>query len=345
MAIELCRFGHREENAWDEYVYRYPNSSHFHLSGWRRVIERSYNHKTFYLWAIENGKVKGILPLVLIRSFLFGRSLVSLPFLDYGGICADDDQTRIELYQGALRLFEDYRVDFLDLRHYQPSGIDLPFHGSKVTMILGLSNNPEQMWGCFDAKLRNQIRKALKSDLTVLWNGLEGLADFYDVFAANMRDLGSPVHSRGFLAAVLEEFSDSARLILVRKGSQTIGGGLCLSFKDTLLMPWASSRREYLSICPNNFLYWEAIRWGCEKGYRRFDFGRSTPGSGTHRFKKQWGTIEEPLHWQCLTRNKRRVGMVQADDSRYQWAIRAWKRLPLAVANLIGPVLRRQMTN
>lgn len=345
MVIELCRLQHGEEKAWDEFVYRYPNAGHCHLSGWRRVIERSYGHRAFYLWAYENGETKGILPLILIRSILFGRSLVSIPFLDDGGICADDDWTRIELYQGAWQLFEDYRVDCLDFRHRQPSGLDLPLHGLKVTLILELADNPDRMWERFDPKLRNQIRKALRSGLTASWSGSEGLSDFYDVFATNMRDLGSPVHSRGFFSAILKEFSNSARLILVRKGSQTIGGGLCLLFRDTLFMPWASSRREFFSICPNNLLYWEVIRWGCEKGYRRFDLGRSSPGSGTYCFKKQWGAIEELLHWQCLNQKHRRSTTVQADDPRYRWAIRTWKRLPLAITKLIGPLLRRQMSN
>ena len=138
----------------------------------------------------------------------------------------------------------------MDLRHRHPSGLDLPFVGSKVTLILELSSDPDQMWKRFDAKLRNQIRKALKSDLTISWHGLEGVFDFYDVFASNMRGLGSPVHSRKFFTAILEEFSDSARLLLVRKGDLTIGGALCFLFKDGLLVPWASSRREYLSLCP-----------------------------------------------------------------------------------------------
>lgn len=345
MVIELCRFDHGEEKLWDEYVYRHPSACHSHLSAWRRVIQGSYHHRPFYLWAHENGQTKGILPLILIRSILFDRSLVSLPFLDDGGISADDDRTKSDLYHGALRLCEDHKVDFLDLRHRQLSGLDLPSHGRKVTLMLELSSDPERTWKRFDGNIRNKIQKALRSGLTASWNGAEGLADFYDVFATNMRDLGSPAHSRRFFAAILDEFSDSARLILVRKGSQTIGGGLCLLFRDTILTPWFSTRREYSSTCPNYLLNWEVIRWGCEKGYRRFDFGRSSPGSGTYRFKKQWGAVEEPLHWQCLKRKSDRTPLVDSDDPRYRWAIRIWKRLPLAVTKLIGPRLRRQISN
>jgi serine/alanine adding enzyme len=285
------------------------------------------------------------LPLILVPGLLFGRSFVSLPFLDEGGICADDEQTEAELYQKALRLLEDHRTQGLDLRHRYPTGLQIPVHGSKVTLVLELKSDPDEMWDGFDAKLRNQIRKATKSGLTVSWHHAEGLTDFYDVFSANMRDLGSPVHSRDFFAAILKEFCDRAKLILVRKGDYVIGGGLCFSFGDTLLMPWAASRREYFSLCPNNLLYWEAIRLGCEKGYKRFDFGRSSFGTGPYRFKRQWGGIDEPLHWQYIARNGQPKTLLQADDPRLQWAVQTWQRLPVGLANLLGPALRKRMSN
>jgi FemAB-related protein (PEP-CTERM system-associated) len=341
--IHFCENG--EEKLWDGYVYRCPETSHCHLSGWRQVIERSYGHRPFYLWAKENGQPRGILPLILMGGLLFSRSLVSLPFLDDGGISADDDRTRIALYQMAVQLCKEKNVSFLDLRHRQPNNLDLATNGAKTTLILELEDNPDLLWKRFDAKLRNQIRKAMKSGLSASWHGSEGLSDFYEVFAANMRELGSPVHSRNFFTAVLEEFEDSAKLMLVRKGDQMIGGALCFFFKDTLLVPWASSLREYFSLCPNNLLYWEMIRWGCRNGYKRFDFGRSSPGSGTYHFKKQWGTKEEQLHWQCLSRKPGRSTLIHADDHKYRWVIRAWQHLPISMTKLIGPLLRGQVSS
>ncbi len=345
MEIELCRLELGAEKAWDAYVYSHPTASHYHLSGWRRVVHESYGHRAFYLWARENGETQGILPLILIRSTLFGRSLVSMPFLDEGGICSNGEEVRTALYQEALRWFEYYKADYLDLRHRQPSGLDLPLHASKVTLTMELADNPEQMWKGLDAKLRNQIRKAQRSGLTASWCGHEHIYDFYHVLATNMRDLGSPVHGRRFFTAILQQFPDSARLLIVRKGTQSIGAGLCLLWKDSLLMPWASSRREFFSMCPNNLLYWEAIRWACEKGYQTFDFGRSSPQSGTYRFKKQWGAIEEALPWQCFSRNGRVSATVQADDLRSRFAIHAWKCLPLPITTVVGPWLRKQMSN
>jgi len=270
---------------------------------------------------------------------------VSLPFLDDGGICTTDGLIRAQLYEAAYRLFEEQHADVLDLRHRSSNDLALPVHGSKVILSLVLAAHPDIMWQRFNAKLRNQIRKAMKSGLTAAWSGREGLADFYEVFAANMRDLGSPVHSRQFFAAIFDEFAESARLMLVRQGQHTIGGAVCLSFRDTLLVPWASSSRASFALCPNNLLYWEMIRWGCKQGYRRFDFGRSSPQSGTYHFKKQWGTIEEPLHWQCFSRKQGQAVMLHADDTKYQWLIQTWSRLPLPLTKVVGPWVRGQVSS
>lgn len=343
--MNVCSLERGDERAWDEYVHRCPTATQSQLSGWRRVIETVYGHATHYLWVREEGVAIGILPLVLIRSFLFGRTLVSLPFLDDGGICVVDDEVRLELYERCLQLGHEFRADFIDLRHRLPNRLPLASNGSKVTFELELVADPDRMWKSFKAKLRNQIRKATKSGLTASWCEADELSSFYDVFATNMRDLGSPVHSRRFFAAIFEEFSDSVKLLLIRNGGQVIGGGLCLLFRETMTMPWASSRRDCLSMCPNNLLYWEAIRWGCENGYKKFDFGRSTPGSGTYHFKKQWGAIEEPLHWQCVRKSGTDSNTVSSDDPKYRWAIRVWSSLPVAITNFVGPILRRQMSN
>ena len=341
--VSLLKDG--EDQRWNDYIFRCLESSHCHLSGWRRVIQRAYGHQSCYLWAHQDGEVKGILPLISMRSFFVRRSLVSLPFLDDGGICADNEQVRGKLYQEAVRLYEGQAAELLDLRHRYANDLEIPLNGEKVMMILDLPANPDELWKRFDAKLRNQIRKAQKSGLTATWSGKEGLAGFYQVFAANMRDLGSPVHSQRFFAAILEEFPESAKLMLVYKDSQVIGGAVCLFFNRKLIVPWASSLREYFSLCPNNLLYWEMIRWGCENGYQRFDFGRSSPDSGTYRFKKQWGVNEEPLHWQCLSRKVGQTVMPHAGDTKYQWIIRAWSRLPLAVTKLAGPLVRGQISS
>ena len=198
------------------------------------------------------------------------------------------------------------------------------------------------MWKAFGAKLRNQIRKAEKAHLQTQWAGTEGLQDFYHVYVHNMRDLGSPPHSRKFFHNILTEFP-VARLLLVRSDTQVIGGGLCLVFQDTMLVPWASALRPYFHLCPNNLLYWEAIRSACTQGLQRFDFGRSSLHSGTYNFKKQWGALAESLHWQA---NVAGGDLLNAEHHRgLQGIVALWKHLPISMTQLIGPFLRRRLSN
>ncbi len=344
IVAEECRFQSGEGRAWDAYVSHAPDAGVYQRSGWARVIERSYGHPPVYLWAREESQVRGVLPLVAFRGALGGRSLVSLPFLDEGGLCADDDEARAALWQAAL-----------DAAKQQGGGGDRAAPGPSERPAAG----PARLEGQRDARARrrprdhveaarcegsrNQVRKATTSGLAPAWCGIEGLDDFYAVFAQNMRDLGSPVHARRFFATILEEFAGDARLLLVRDGSRVVAGGVCMVFRDTVLVPWASSLREWRSRNPNNLLYWEVIRSACEKRLRWLDFGRSTPGGGTYRFKMQWGGRERPLHWQVDPGE--RASLVDSDNPRYRWMIHAWQRLPVPVSRVIGPVIRKRLSN
>src|SRR5262245_26469495 len=165
-AFEASLLKDGEDQRWNDYIFRCLESSHCHLSGWRRVIQRAYGHQSCYLWAHQDGEVKGILPLISMRSFFVRRSLVSLPFLDDGGICADNEQVQGKLYQEAVRLYEGQATELLDLRHRYANDLEIPLNGEKVMMILDLPANPDELWKRFDAKLRNQVRKAQKSGLT-----------------------------------------------------------------------------------------------------------------------------------------------------------------------------------
>jgi FemAB-related protein (PEP-CTERM system-associated) len=345
MHVEACRFRPGDDLAWDAYVSTCPTAGIYHRAGWAGVVQRAYGHVPVYLWARNGaGAVGGVLPLVLFRGALGGRSLISLPFLDEGGLCADDERTRDALWSAAEDVARRERATSIELRQREPTGLPLAPQGSKVSVMLDLARDPEAMWKRLDAKVRNQVRKATSSGLTSSWCGREGLDEFYAVFARNMRDLGSPVHGQRFFAAILEEFAGTARLLIVRDGARAVAGGVVMVFRDTVLVPWASSLREWRSRCPSNLLYWEVIRTACDKGLRWLDFGRSSPGSGTYRFKMQWGGREQRLHWEGIAARERR-SMVDADDPRYRWLIQAWQRLPVPVTRLIGPVLRKRVSN
>ncbi len=345
MGVVSCSFDRGEEKKWDDYVDNNPNAGHCHLSAWREVIFETYGHRSYYLWSCTEDKVEGILPFILMRDLRFRRTLVSMPFLDDGGICADNPETAQALVQAAQELAKKLGADDIDFRHRHESGLGLQGHGKKLTLVLNLNRDSEQLWTGFNAKVRNQVRKAEKSGLSISWHRAEGLRDFYNVFSINMHALGSPVHSFKLFEEILKRFDHNAKLILVRQEGRIVGGALCLFFKKTVLVPWASSLLAYRSLCPNNLMYWEAIRWSCENGFRRFDFGRSSPGSGTYRFKKQWGAVEEALHWESGLKDQAGSAMINADDPRYGAVTALWRKLPLSLTRLIGPRIRGRLSN
>jgi FemAB-related protein (PEP-CTERM system-associated) len=199
-----------------------------------------------------------------------------------------------------------------------------------------------ELWKSFPPKVRNQVRKAKKSRLTAAM-GRDFLPQFYDVFSRNMRDLGTPTLPFGFFENILDQFPSDSDILVVKLGEEIIAGMLLLFFREAASDPFASSKKEYLSLCPNNLLYWEALRYSCEQGYKYFDMGRSQKDSGTFRFKKQWGTETKELFYQYYLYKASHVPAIESNRSRYSLMTRGWKRLPIGLANLLGPVMRRRI--
>lgn len=346
---------------WDRYVQDHPGANLYHLSGWERIIKKTYGHKTYYLMAVKNNsQIAGILPLVHLRHFVFGNSLISIPFFDSGGILADDRQTEKALLTEAVRLGKKLGAGSMELRHTDPlscwpdliqdafdqSDIKPAFQISshKVRMVLALPESSEILMKSFKAKLRSQIRKPLKEGLRSQTGGLELLDDFYKVFLINMRDLGSPVHSKKLIRNVLEEFPDRTGIVMVYKENQPLACSLVAGFRDILENPWASSLREYSRLSPNMLLYWAMLEYACENGYGYFDFGRSSPDEGTYKFKEQWGAAPSPLHWHYIFQNRDQIGEEKQDDkSKFDKAIQYWKKLPVPVTKIIGPLIRKNI--
>ena len=333
----------KESEAWKNYVDCEKKASNYHQYGWRDVVERSFGHKTFYLMAREGEKVKGILPLALIRSRIFGNYLGSLPFFNYGGILADDLSTARALLEAARAVAIENAATYIELRHIEGKDLDLTTRQHKVTMILDLEKDSNSQWKAFNPKLRNQIRKAEKSGLSFRVSGADGLPEFYEVFARNMRDLGTPVYSRIFFDKILEVFPRSTRISSVLHNGQIIAAGIVSTFRDTVEVPWASSLRECKSLCPNNLLYWGTIRLAIEEGFRRFDFGRSSTDAGTYKFKEQWGSRPVPLHWQYWAKEGESLPFVSPSNPKYRLAVAIWRKLPLGLTKLLGPPIVRNI--
>jgi FemAB-related protein (PEP-CTERM system-associated) len=336
------------EKSWDRFVELHPHATIGHLRAWGPLIRQAYGHESIALAAVEAGEVVGILPLVLVKSRLFGDRLVSMPFLDYGGILVDadaDTDVSRTLFDAALDAGRARSARSLGLRQFHQTELADPVTDDRVTMLLPLST-ADTVWKALPSERRNRVRKGEKNGLSALWGGAELLDGFYEVFAANMRDLGSPVHSRSFFAAMLAHLGETARVLQVRdRTGRPVGAAVCLFFRDTIAVPWVSSRRDAFALCPNFVLYWEVIRFGCEQGYRMLDLGRSFKNAGTFEFKRQWGAAPHPLPWIFRDFVAGGPPSVDRDSSRFHRLVELWKRLPVPAANLVGPWVRRQLPN
>jgi serine/alanine adding enzyme len=376
----IAQLRDEENQAWDEFAASHPDAGVYHLSGWRNAIESAYGHKTYYLTALEpsataeepprrgsqvaeHHHIVGILPLVHIRHWLFGNSLVSIPYFDAGGVLAADVRAEQALIRRGVELAETLEADFVELRHHRNLAtwehgntaeaafrpklgwrFSLDRSGSKVRMVLDLPATAELLMASFKAKLRSQIHKPLKAGLTVRRGGVELIDDFYDVFVENMRDLGSPVHSKRLLRNVLLRFPDSASLFVVYGEGKAMAGSLTIGFRELLSNPWASALRRYSKDAPNMLLYWTMLEFACDRGYRAFDFGRSTLDEGTYKFKEQWGATPRPLYWYRVEREGAINAGSHAPKARMKRAVDVWSRLPIPVTRFLGPRIRRYIS-
>ncbi len=359
-----------DREAWDAFVLAHPDATVAHLWEWALIIRETYGHHTHHLVASDATGLAGILPLTEVRSRIFGQSLCSLPYLDYGGVLATCSPAWSGLVTAAAEIAVGRRIQHLDLRQSQRPALVLPVRSDKVTLVLDLAGGRtfaragsttaqvEGMWQAIGAKTRNQVRKAEKSGLAVEQTDGRGVRDFYRVWRVNMRDLGSPAHSERWFEALFAHLGGRAQLYLVRRGAEVVGGLVALTFRDTVVVPWASSDRRYFSMSPNNLLYWTAIRDAILAGRRAFDFGRSSVGSGTYHFKRQWGATAERLYWQEFTAAQA-VALLEllgpdeeppaitgppAGTRGRALAERIWRHLPVPVATWAGSRLRGGIT-
>jgi len=326
--------------AWENYVLSSPLSTGYHQCGWRRVIEEAFGHPTYYV-VVHNqgGALQGVLPLVFLASRGFGRFLVSLPFVNYGGGIADSVQAHRVLEAQVVELAQELRADHIEFRHQARMDTAWVATERKVSMRLLLPSSYELLVKEFSSKLRSQVRRAQKEGMTARIGGIECLDEFYTVFSRCMRDLGTPVYAKGFFAKILEVFPKEARICVVSHGQTPVAAGFLYGFRSSLEIPWAASDKRFNKLAPNMLLYGTVLEFACQQGFHVFDFGRSSPDSGTYRFKAQWGAQPHQLYWYYWMKDGRAVPQLNPQNPKYALAIGLWQKFPIAVANLIGPHL------
>jgi len=326
-----------QEAAWDAFVRAHPAGSAYHLSGWRQLVAEVFGHGSHYLLARdEAGAIAGVLPLIRVRG-LFGDYMVSLPYFTYGGPLGVSESVETALMHAGGERARELGVSHVEFRGFVVREPAWPVRTDKVTLHRPLPPDEDGLWKSLSSQRRRQVKKARDGKSDVLIGGTELLDDFYAVFARNMRDLGTPVYARRFFAAMLARFPEETRIIAVRRDGQPGGAAFLIGFRDRIEVPWVSTVREMNAHFVNTLLYWEQLRYAVGAGYRTFDFGRSSLDSGTYEFKRQWGAEPVQLYWQYWLAPGRGMPGLTPSSPKFRLAVRAWQRLPLAIANRLGP--------
>ncbi len=331
-----------ELDAIERFVATRHDAAPAHRPAWIDILREGLGHHPLVLSAWRDGQVVGYLPLVETRSVLFGRHLVSLPYVNEAGVLADEPAIAEALVNQAQQLGRERRARFVELRNR--NALDLPgltaVRTDKKRMTLVLPPSADELWTSLKAKVRNQVRKADKYDLGIAFGGAELLDAFYRVFSVNMRDLGTPVFPRRLFAAILHHLHDSAELCLVTHDDEPIAGALLVHHGPATEVPSASALRRFSHTCCNMRMYRALLDRAIERGSRGFDFGRSSENGGTYRFKRQWGAQPHDTGWQHLG-GAEAAAPITNEDHRFSAAIELWKRLPVWLTRLAGPAIVR----
>jgi serine/alanine adding enzyme len=328
----------------ERFVGNNDASSIYHDYRWVSVVEESFGHKAYYLICEDaDGRIAGTLPMVHLKSLLFGNFLVSMPYFNYGGVCSSVPSAHAVLVEEAVRTAKSLGASHIEFRQELPMDNGFPVKTSKVSMRLSLPESEADLWKSFSSKLRSQVRKPQKEGMKVRISRHDELDNFYKVFSINMRDLGTPVYPRHFFRNILDRFPAQSWICTVSAGEIPVASGFLLGFKEKMEIPWASSIREYNRLGPNMLLYWSCLEFACIRGYRVFDFGRSTMGESTYKFKEQWGSVPYPMFWHYWMAKEGPMPEINPRNTKYRFAIGLWKKLPVTVTRVFGPRIVRNI--
>ncbi|MGQ9730172.1 MAG: FemAB family XrtA/PEP-CTERM system-associated protein [Candidatus Zipacnadales bacterium] len=325
---------------WGIYLTTHPAATFFHQPGWLEVIREVYGGQAYYVTTRDGDKLTGILPLMQRKIIGAGNVLVSLPFADHAGICATTAEAEHALLAAAEELGRELNVTYVELRHVgQPCMAPFPCDTTRVLLYMPLPATTDDLWHSFSSNMRKKIRRSERDGLVSETVNHLGVSAFYDVYATNMRDLGSPMHSLRFFEVLYDRFPEQTIIILIRSDGEVAAAAIAVWFRDTLTVLCAHARRAFHRFFPNNLLYWRLFQVAIERGCKVADFGRSPRGSGIYEFKKGWGMEEQPLYYTLIPiRSQPRLGE-RRQGTLYTVFSHLWQRTPLPIARLIGPWL------
>lgn len=327
---------------WDAFVQHCPGATFFHRAGWERIEREVFRHETHFLYAERAGQIVGVLPLARVRSRLFGHALVSLPFAVYGGVAADSDAAREALEAHAQLLARQLQVEHLELRHVERRHPDWPEQTLYVTFRKVLAPSEGDNMNAIPRKQRAMVRKGIKNGLRSTLD--EGVERFFALYADNVHRHGTPALPRRYFQALREVFGADCEVLTVEtREGKPVSSVLSFYFRDEVLPYYAGDDFAARELAANDFKYWELMRRACARGIRVFDYGRSKLDTGPYAFKRNWGFEPTPLHYEYRLYQRDTVPQNNPNNTKYALMIKAWKRLPLPVANWLGPHIVRNL--
>lgn len=332
-----------ERTAWDSFVRSHPEGSPFHLIAWRDSIRSTFGYKPVYLVAGEPGRITGVLPLFLVKSLLTGATLISTPFAVYGGVLAATDEAREALGNEARRLAEEFRVKFVDFRNQWPGqALGLDAVSRYVTFTAPVGPDEEALLDAIPRKTRAAIRKSLRAGFTTRRQTTDFSA-FENLYSRNLRRLGTPAFPQRHFANLVQNFGDEIDIREVLFEGRVVAAVLSFYFRDRVLPYYGASDPALNALAPNNFMYFDHMRWAGSNGYRIYDFGRSKKVSGSFDFKVHWGMEQRDLPYEVLLVKRKTVPNFSPNNPKIQAVARVWRRLPLPITRVLGPQLLRMV--
>lgn len=341
--IDVRLIADDEATAWDDYVNRHPNSNFYHSYAWRKIIQKSFNHESYYLVAVnDSNSIVGILPIIRLKSYLFGNFAVSVPFFNYGGPLADNPEITKLILDNAAQHCNQHGIKYLEIRSTERLN-NWPSRSEKVSMIKKIPPTVSELNQELGSKIRAQINRAKSENVRADIGGIHLLDDFYKVFSINMRDLGTPVYGKKFFKNILEQWPENANIAVVYLDNKPVSTAFLLSNKDMVEIPWASTLRKANPMSINMLLYWEVLIHSIANGYTYFDFGRSTLASNTYKFKKQWGAKPVTHYWHYWLGDNEVLPELNPNNPKFKLLINIWRKLPVVLTRIIGPPIVKNL--
>ena len=332
----------QDNEYWNDYVKQHHSGTFFHLFGWQRVINKSFNHPCYYIKAMDGDQIVGVLPLVEVKSLLFGHALVSTPFCVYGGALANSQGVQQRLEQYACELAEKLQVDYLELRYKDAQSSRLLLKQAHSTFGCDIEQSDEAILAKVKKKQRAVIRHSLKNQLTSEYTN--DVDSFYQVISQSYRNLGTPIFSKCYFKQLLDEFGKDAEILLIKDSNQQVSTAVMNFYFNHQVLPYYGggdvNARQLKSA---DFMYYQVMCHARAQGKTWFDFGRSKHDSGPYKYKKNWGMTAQPLHYYYHLVNAKSLPNLSPNNPKYKFFIAIWQKLPLTISQWLGPFLSKSL--